>query len=95
MNTVSQRCLRQIECVSVLRRHREGGGYGERAQPLYWTSLASSRSQWRPCRVNRTRSVMLLVLKMSGPITLSSSVKNSVEKTKKKTAISLFKRVIN
>lgn len=44
---------------------------------LQGMSLASSRSQCRPCRVKRTSSVMLLVLKIKGPITLSSSAKNS------------------
>lgn len=76
MNTVSQRFLRQIKwvfCVGIERatdKHAATAG-------VYWMSLASSRSQCRPCRVYRTSSVILLVLKISGVITLSSSAKNS------------------
>lgn len=76
MNTVSQRFLRQIKWVFCVGIERATDKHVATAS-VYCMSLASSRSQCKPCRVYRTSSVILLVLKSSGVITLSSSAKNS------------------
>lgn len=90
MNTVSQRCLRQIECVSVLRRHRGGGGYGERAGRSTGRAWRRAAASGGPAAWTAPGQSCCWCWRWAGPL-LCPVQRRTLEKSKKKKTISLFK----